>query len=111
LNFLNLSSHPGCVDVNECAVGYEGAPTRGTHACVRSSDAGQVCYNTEGGYYCGECDVGGAEKMEGQTGTVLSHPSQGHGVEYDNSFTKEWYIKVAVGYHVELTIQDFAVRL
>ena len=76
---------------------------------MRSSDAGEVCYNTDGSYYCGSCDVGGAEKIEGQTGSVLSHPSQGQGVQYPNSMQKEWYIKVTLGYHVELTIQDFVV--
>jgi hypothetical protein len=64
-----------------------------------------------GSYNCAACDVGGAEKMEGQTGRVLSHPSQGQGVQYPNSLKKEWYIKVTVGYHVELTntIHDFVV--
>jgi hypothetical protein len=78
---------------------------------VRSLDAGEVCYNTAGSYYCAGCDVGGAEKMEGQAGTILSHLGQNQGVEYPNYLQKEWYIKVQVGYHVELTIHEYAVRI
>ena len=57
---------------------------------------------------CGFCDVGGAEKMEAQEGTILSHPDQ-PAFNYTVNIVKEWYIKVDFGYHIELTIQEFAV--
>ena len=90
-------------------MGYKGQLTRGTHACVRSSDAGKVCRNFDGGYECIDCDVGGAEAMQGQTGTIWSHRFQNFGAKYANDLIKEWYIKVDLGYHVELTIHEFSV--
>jgi len=102
--------YSGCTDIYECTVGYMGALTRGTHTCVRTSDSGEVCYNYEGGYSCGPCDVGGAEKREGQDGTILSHTGHGSS-DYDNYMNKEWYIKVALGYNVQLTIHEFGVSI
>ena len=56
---------------------------------------------------CGFCDVGVGEKMEAQEGIILSHPD--HPALYTGNIDQEWYIKVDLGYHIELTIQEFAV--
>ena len=87
-------------------MGSLGSVTHGTHNCVRTGEGGDVCYNTAGGYYCGECDVGWGERREGQEGTIVSHAGQG---DYPNSLAKEWYIRVGDGYHVEITVQEFLV--
>ena len=105
-NGVNSVTMPGCSDINECTVGSMGSLTRGTHSCVRTGEGGAVCYNTDGGYSCGDCDVGVGERREGQEGTIISHPGQGV-YNYPNSMSKEWYIRVEEGHHVQLTVEEF----
>ena len=107
---VKLCCFLGCTDINECSIGHYTALTRGTHTCKRTRDLGEICYNNDGGYICGSCDMGTAEKMEGQEGSIKSHKGISWGKKYGANITKEWYIKVELGYHVELTIQNFAVR-